>query len=496
MSNALVHRLTAQDASFLYIERQYAPLHIGSLGIYEGQIPFERFVEHIDSRLPNIPRYRQRLAFVPWAMAHPTWEDDPDFNIRRHIHHVTLPEPGGHEELMSITADLIAKPLDRSKPLWEMYVINDLAQDRSGILTKVHHCMVDGVSGVDLMLATLDISPEPEPPPPSAPWQPKPFPALGTQLADAFWDNLSEQRDRLQEFQECLLDPRPNLKRAQEMARSLNTTSPWLNQQAPQLPFTGPLGPERRVAFCEVSFVEIREIRTSLGGTVNDVVLAVLTGALRRYLAEHGVDLAGPEPRVAIPVNVRLDDEDGALGNRVSVILAELPVGEADAVTRFAKMRERLDHLKEENQAGALEMLSRLAAQIPAPIQALGSMLPPANTLVNLICTNVPGPMIPLYSIGHLMLHHYPLVPLSLDMGLGVGVMSYNQRLYFGLMAEPKAVPDLDRLKAFVDESYLELREAAGVDDSDLPDMTGRSNGAGGATTERSPQPAAAQPAG
>ena len=496
MSNALVHRLTAQDASFLYIERPSAPLHIGSLGIYEGQMPFDRFVEHIDSRLPNIPRYRQRLAFVPWAMAHPTWEDDPDFNIRRHIHRVTLPEPGGHEELMAITAELIAKPLDRSKPLWEMYVINDLEQDRSGILAKVHHCMVDGVSGVELMLAILDVSPTPEPMPETAPWRPKPFPELGTQLADAFWDNLSEQRGRLQEFQESLIDPRPNLERAQEMARSLNATSPWLNQPAPKLPFTGRLGPKRRVAFSEVSFVEIREIRKSLGGTVNDVVLAVLAGALRRYLAEHGVDLADAEPRVAIPVNVRLDDEEGALGNRVSSILVELPVGEADAATRFAKMRERLDHVKEENQAGALQMLSRLAAQIPAPIQALGGMLPPTSAPVNLICTNVPGPMIPLYSIGHLMLHHYPLVPLSLDMGLGVGVMSYNQRLYFGLMAEPKAVPDLDRLKAFVDESYLELREAAGVDDSDLPDMTGRSNGAGGATTERSPQPAAAQPAG
>ncbi|MCH8995147.1 MAG: wax ester/triacylglycerol synthase family O-acyltransferase, partial [Chloroflexi bacterium] len=468
--------------SFLYTERPYAPLHIGSLGIYEGQIPFDRFVEHIDSRLPNIPRYRQRLAFVPWAIAHPTWEDDPQFDIRRHIHHVTLPEPGGHEELMSITADLFAKPLDRSKPLWEMYIINDLEQDRSGIITKVHHCMVDGVSGIELMMAILDISPEPEPMPETAPWQPKPFPALGTQLADAFWDNLSEQRDRLQEFQEGLIDPQPGLKRAQEMARSLNTTSPWLNQPAPQLPFTGPLGAERRVAFSEVSFVEIREIRTSLGGTVNDVVLAVLAGALRRYLAEHGVDLAGAEPRVAIPVNVRLDDEEGALGNRVSFILAELPVGEADAATRFAKMRERLDHLKEENQAGALEMLSRLAAQIPAPIQALGGILPPANTLVNLICTNVPGPMIPLYSIGHLMLAHYPMVPLSFDMGLGVGVTSYNQRLYFGLMVDPNAVVDLDGLKQCFDESFLELRDAAGVGRSDLPELSAQSsNGASAA---------------
>ena len=495
MSNTLVHRLTSQDASFLYIERPTAPLHIGSLGIYEGQIPFERFVEHIDSRLPNIPRYRQRLAFVPWAMAHPTWEDDPDFDIHRHIHHVTLPEPGGQEELMSVTADLFAKPLDRTKPLWEMYIFNDLEQDRSGILAKVHHCMVDGVSGIELMMAILDISQTPEPMPETAPWQPKPFPATGTQLADAFWDNLSEQRDRLQEFQETLIDPQPSLKRTQDMARTLNSTSPWLNKPAPQLPFTGPLGAERRVAFSEMSFVEIREIRTSLGGTVNDVVLAVLAGALRRYLAEHGVDLAGAEPRVAIPVNVRVDDEEGALGNRVSCILAELPVGEADAATRFGKVRERMDHLKDENQAGAIEVLSRMAAQIPAPIQALGGALPPSNTLVNLICTNVPGPMIPLYSIGHLMLHHYPLVPLSLDMGLGVGVTSYNQRLYFGLMAEPNAVPDLDRLKTFLDESYLELREAASVGESDLPDMTGRSNGAGGATTASSPRPAA-QPAG
>ncbi len=491
MANSLNRRLTAQDASFLYIERPYAPLHIGSLGIYEGQIDFDRFVAHMDSRMPSIPRYRQRLAFVPLGLAHPTWEDDPDFDVRRQIHHVTLPAPGGHAELMAATADLFSTPLRRDRPLWEMYVINDLDGNTSGLVAKVHHCMVDGVSGIALLMAILDINKEPEPAPESAPWKPAPLPPSEAQLSDAFWDNLAQQNAQLQEFQESLIDPLPVVRRAQDVSRSLNATSPWLGQPVPQLPFMGQLGPARRVAFSEVSFVEIREIRTSLGGTVNDVVLAVLTGALRQYLIEHGVDVDGTQPRVAIPVNVRLDEEDGALGNRVSCILAELPVGVPDAATRYATMRERLDLLKEENQAGAVEMLMRTISNVPAQVQALGSIVPTANNMVNLICTNVPGPMIPLYSIGHLLLHHYPLVPLSLDMGLGVGVTSYNQRLYFGLMAEANAVPDLERLKECLDASYTELKDAAGVTDTDIPDLSHRSNGTDAeAATEPASAPA------
>jgi WS/DGAT/MGAT family acyltransferase len=240
------------------------------------------------------------------------------------------------------------------------------------------------------------------------------------------------------------------------------------------------LSDRRHVAFCDVSFVEIREIRTSLGGTVNDVVLAILAGAFRRYLAKFGQDSS--ELRVGIPVNVRVEDDKGALGNRISMMLTPLPLGEPDPAERLRLVRERCDQLKQENQAGSTELLIRLTSLIPAPTQAALGALPPVNTLVNLICTNVPGPMIPLYSVGHLLLEHYPLVPLAFDLGLGVGVMSYNQRLFFGLMADPNAVPDIDLLKQYVEESFLELRRAAGVSATDLPSFGG--NGAAPATAK------------
>ncbi len=471
MTTELSHRMSAQDAAFFYFERQTAPLHIGSLGVFEGEIPFDRFVEHIESRLPAIPRYRQRAAFVPLNWAHPTWEDDPDFDIRRHIYRVALPSPGSQQQLIELSARLFAPILNREKPLWEMYVIYGLEGGRTGILSKVHHCLVDGVSGIQLLMAVLDLSAQPAPPPEPAPWIPKPLPDAGARMLGAVWERLEEQRRAAQELAQGMFDPQANLRRAQDTMRAISATTPWMTRSAPRTPFAVTLGPERRAAFSEVSFVEIREIRTTLGGTVNDVVLAILAGALRRYFLAHGHQVDGVDLRVGVPVNVRLEEEQGALGNRVSLMLASLPLGEADPVRRLERIKERVESLKQTNQAADFELLSRLASSAPAPLHAMAGFMTTTNTMLNLICTNVPGPMIPLYSLGHLMLDHYPLVPLSMGMGLGAGVTSYNQRLYFGLMSDPKAVPDIDVLKQFVDESFLELRAAAGVSVTDLPEL-------------------------
>ena len=468
MTSKLSRRLSANDAAFLYFERQNAPLHIGSLGVYEGRIPFDRFAAQIDSRMPLIPRYRQRVAFVPVNLALPTWEDDPEYRILNHVRHVSLPPPGSDAQLFELTAELVARPLDRTKPLWEMTVIDGLDGDRTGIVSKVHHCMVDGVSGIGLLLATLDLTPEPAPPPDAQPWRPAPLPDPGARVAEAFWDQLDRQRQLLQGLQEGMLDPGLRLRQSQEVARAIRLASPDLTRSGASSPFTTKLSSTRRVAFSEMSFVEIREIRSALGGTVNDVVLAILAGALRSYLGERN---ATREPRVAIPVNVRLEDEAETMGNRISFMVAALPIGEADAATRLRIIRERLDTLKRENQAGAFELLARFASLTPPPLQALVAGAATGDGFIDLICTNVPGPMIPLYSVGHLMLQHYPLVPLSFDMGLGMGVTSYNQRLYVGLMADPSAVPDVERLRQCLDESFLELRSAAGVDVSDLPVM-------------------------
>jgi len=468
MPRELNHRMTAQDAAFLYLERPHAPMHIGSLGVYEGQIPFTRFVEHIESRIPLIPRYRQRVMFVPFGLAHPTWEDDPEFDVRRHIHYAELPGPGTDDQLRDFALELFKEPLDRSKPLWEMHVIHGVEGDRSAILSKVHHCMVDGVSGIELLMTVVDITPEPASPPEPDNWMPKPLPTNAQQISDAIADNWAQAREFWQEAFEGMFDPRPRVQRGLDVMRSLNNASPWLSRPAPRTPFTTQLGRDRCVAFSEMSFPEIREIRSSLGGTVNDVVLAILSGALRVYLQEKGYNLDGPEPRIAIPVNIRQEGEEGALGNRISMMLTPLPIGEADPGKRLEAVCERLNSLKDENQASAIESFTRATSYAPAAWHQFTLGLPPFNVAVNMICTNVPGPMIPLYSVGHLLLAHYPLVPLSLDMGIGVGVTSYNHKLYFGLMADPKAVPDIEHLGHLIDESYLALRDAAGVRPSDV----------------------------
>ena len=207
MTNTNPSRLSAQDASFLYWERANAPLHIGSLGIYEGRIPFERFVTQLDSRMPLLPRYRQRVVAVPFNLAQPTWEDDPDFRIQNHVHRVSLPSPGSDEQLAELAAELFARPLDRAKPLWEMYIIDGLEGGRSGIVSKVHHCLVDGVSGIGLLMVVLDLSPEPAPPPDAQPWNPGPLPSPASQLAGAFWAGMAQQSEMMREFQESLIDP-------------------------------------------------------------------------------------------------------------------------------------------------------------------------------------------------------------------------------------------------------------------------------------------------
>ncbi len=479
MPGKLNRRLTASDAAFLYMERRNTPLHIGSLAIYEGQVPFEAFQAQINARMPLIPRYRQRVSFVPFSLAHPTWDNDPNFDVRNHVFHVHMPAPSSQEQLLELTSRLFAPPLDRNKPLWEMYVVHGLEGDRTGIISKVHHCMVDGVSGIELLLACLDLSPEPAPPPEAEPYAPPPLPGVVERITDAIWDNTNQQMNAMRDWQQTLADPQPRLRQWNDAFRALRTAMPWLAVPAPRMPFSATaISSERRAAFSEMSFVEIREIRTSLGGTVNDVVLAILAGGLRKYLLRHGQRVDGPEPRVAIPVNVRMEDEQGALGNRISAMLSMLPIGEADAASRLHKVREQTEGLKKSNQAGAVELLMRLAAGLPVPVQALAGVTA-SNTLINMICTNVPGPMIPLYCVGHLLQEHFPLVPLSLNMGLGVGVTSYNHKLFFGMMSDPKAMPDVELLKECIDESFLELRAAAGVDVSELPMFFGvRANGA------------------
>ncbi len=470
----LSHRLSAQDATFLYSEREEAPMNIGSVGVFQGEIPYERFVKNLKDKLHLIPRYLQRVVPAPLNLNHPTWEFDPDFDIRNHVIPVRLDPPGSEEQLRELSARLFQGMLSRDKPLWEIYLVHGLEGDRSATVAKVHHCLVDGVSGIEVLMMVFDVAPDASPPPPPAkPHQPPPIPDAPSRLFDALFDRIADSLRTGADVQMALLNSLDSPASMRSLSRALETALPYLLRPAQKAPFNGQFSGERRIAWSDYSFAELRAIRQACGGTVNDVILTVLGGALSRYYELHGQPTDGQVARVLTPVNVRREDERGSLGNRISMLLIEVPLELRDPVERLNAIRERTESLKRNHVADGTELAAEALGNLPPMLQALqGQLPPPPNTLANMVCTNVPGPMIPLYSVGHRLEAHYPLVPIAWEMGIGCAVTSYNQRLYFGLMADAKAAPDVDRLGDFLGQAYVELRSAADVAPIDLPEVT------------------------
>ncbi|MEX2226341.1 MAG: wax ester/triacylglycerol synthase family O-acyltransferase [Dehalococcoidia bacterium] len=486
----LSRRMSAEDAWFLYFEKPDAPLHIGSVAIYEGQIPFEKMYASLDARMHTIPRYRQRAVIPPFYAGHPTWEDDPRFSLHRHLKLITLDPPGTEEQLRDLCSDMFAKSLPRDRPLWDIAMIQGLEGDRTAMLSRVHHCLVDGVSGIELLLAVLDLVPNPEPtPPPEQEWRPKQPPNPLQSWSDAMFEQMETNVRAFTEWQSGLLDPRSQFRQMTEFQRAIEVAIPSVMRRAPSTPWNKPISGNRRSAWTCMQFHEVRGIRSALGGTVNDVMLTILGGALGRYLREHGVNTEGMSIRLMIPVNVRSDSEQGALGNRVSMMLPQIPVGIANPAERLLAVREQMENLKSDKQADAFEQFSRMSRNIPAMFHALAGMggVPAGN--VNLVCTNVPGPLIPLYAVGHRMIAHYPMVPLAGDLGIGAGITSFDKGLYLGIMADPNVVPDVDTIRRYADEEFVLLRTLAQVEPSDLPDVGVSRNGNGNGHTSPSPDP-------
>ncbi len=466
----LTHRMSAQDAWFLYFERANAPLHIGSVGIFEGTIPFDRAYASLDARMHLIPRYRQRAVIPPLYAGHPTWEDDRHFSLDRHLRLVQLPAPGTMEQLRNLTGEIFAEMLPRDRPLWDITMVHGLEGDRSAMVSRVHHCLVDGVSGIELLLAVLDMVPNPEPtPPPAEPWQPKPAPTPIQSWSDAVFEQWNAGFRAAADFQRSLLDPRGQFRAMTDITRAVETAVPMMMRRPPQTSWNQAISGKRSTAWMEMSFQEVRGIRSRLGGTVNDVVLTILGGAFGRYMQAHGMPTADTKIRLMIPVNVRSENEKGALGNRVSMMLPDIPVGITSPAERLEEIRQEMEQLKSTEQAGAFEALRRLSDNLPAMFHALigAGGVPPG--LVNLVCTNVPGPLIPLFSVGHRMLAHYPLVPLAGDMGIGVGITSFDKGLYLGFMCDPELVEDIDLLRELAEDEFRLLRFVADVPVSDLP---------------------------
>jgi len=482
----LMRRMSAEDAWFLYFEKPQAPLHIGSVAIYEGTIPFEQMYASLDARMHTIPRYRQRAVTPPFYAGHPTWEDDPRFSLDRHLKLVTLDAPGNDQQLRALCSEMFAKMLPRDRPLWDIVMIQGLEGGRTAMLSRVHHCLVDGVSGIELLLAVLDLVPDPEPtPPPETPWQPKLPPDPLQSWSDAVFEQMETNVRAVTEWQAGLLDPRAQFRQMTEFQRAIEVAIPSLMRRAPQTPWNKPVTSDRRAAWTSMPFQEVRGIRSALGGTVNDVMLTILGGALGRYLRDQGVKTDGMSLRLMIPVNVRSESEQGALGNRVSMMLPEIPVGIVNPAERLVAIREQMEILKGDKQADAFEQFARFSRNLPAALHALAGMGGVPGGSVNLICTNVPGPLIPLYAVGHRMLAHYPMVPLAGDLGIGAGITSYDKGLYLGIMADPSACGDVDTIQRYADDEFLLLRTLAQVPASDLPDVGVRSgvNGNGNAPT-------------
>ncbi len=465
-AGGLSRRLSPQDATFYYLETPEAPMSIGSVAIFEGHIAYRRFLESIESRIHLIPRYHQRVLEPPFNMGRPTWEFDPEFDIRRHIIRVPLPAPGTDEQLRELTARLIRGQLDRGKPLWELYFVEGLERERTALVSKIHHCLVDGVSGIELLTVMLDVSADPPPViPPAAELDPE-LPSQRQLFFDALFDSISESLDRAAGFQLMLTDALAggDRSRINSIGKGLRAAFPYLRTAREKMPFNESFSGQRKLAWAEIPFHEARAVRKAHGGTVNDVVLTVLAGGLTYYAQAHDEALEGRIARVLCPVNVRREDERGTLGNRVSMLLVELPLDVDDPVQRLKLITERTSVLKRDSVADGVEAVADLLGGLPPPIMLGLTSLPGLpNTIANMVCTNVPGPLIPLYSVGHRLIAHYPMVPIAWSMGIGCAVTSYDQSLYIGLTADRQAAPDVDLLREGIERAWTKLRAAAGV---------------------------------
>jgi diacylglycerol O-acyltransferase / wax synthase len=459
-------RLTALDSSFLHLEDGGAHMHVAAVMTFDGPAPaYDELVEAIEARLHLVPRYRQRLAFVPLGQGRPRWVDDPHFNVGYHIRHTALPAPGSDQELKRLAARVFGQRLDRSKPLWEIWLVEGLDDDRFAILSKTHHALVDGVSGVDIVSVLFDTRPDPAPPaPPTSAWLPRPVPTSTELLAEALLERTTVPGEAVRGLRAMTRAPRQVLERVAGGAAGLGSMAKAGLSPAPRSSLNVPIGPHRRYTWVDADLTRFKAIKSALGGTVNDVVLTSVALALGRWMRGRGEDTEGLVLRAMVPVSVRAETEQGALGNRVATMWAPLPVGIENPVACFAEVHEAMRGLKESGQAVGAETLTQLADFAPPTIMSQAARLQARQRFFNLVVTNVPGPQVELYLLGRRMRGLYPVVPLALKQALGIAIMSYNGRLGFGLLADFDALPDLEELAEQLEGAIDDLAAATGAD--------------------------------
>lgn len=458
-----VDRMSPLDATFLHVEDAVTHMHIGSVLMFEGPAPaYDELLAAVVGKLPLLPRYRQVVRFVPLQLGRPVWADDEHFNVEYHVRHTALPPPGGEVELRRLVGRVMSQQLDRSKPLWELWMVEGLDEGRWAVLSKTHHCMVDGVSGTELVTVLLDMTPDTAPPAPE-PWQPGAPPSSLGLAADALATLARSPYEQVRAARAATRVPRQAVAQLRELGRGVAAMSA-VARPGPVSSLNGPIGPHRRYAWASTTVDDIRQVRKAFGGTFNDVVLAAITAGFRQLLESRGEHI-DRVVRTLVPVSVRSRDPsgravgDGRYDNQVSAMIAELPVGIADPVDRLHAVSAQLADLKESRQALAGEALTSLSGFAPSMLLALGARIATktAQRNVNTVTTNVPGPQLPLYLAGRRMLTAYPYVPLAAQCRIGVAIFSYDGEVNFGVTGDYDAVPDIDVLSRAIRQGMDDL---------------------------------------
>src|SRR5271157_3862582 len=465
MLNGTNNSFSFGDALFLYVEREGQPLNIAGVSVFEGEIKRADCAAFVESKLPLIPRFRQRVVFPPFDLGLPRWETDHNFDIRNHVRQVKL-KHGTEQELKALAGKIVSTRLDRQRPLWD-FTLARLQGDRTGLVIRIHHCLADGIAGVGLLMnVIMDDSPTPRPIPPvkrraKAPEQPKDATAvilngLAKSYLSLVSGALTLHTGLLNMAQQAVANPEGP---PAEMIQLLSE----LATPAERLPFNTVCRGPQKFAWTEVPLADIKAVKNKWGGTVNDVVLTTVTLAFGRYAEQRGVGLKGRSLRIVIPVNVRGNGSATELGNKLSFVPVPVPLDIRDPQKLLAVVCERVEFLKHARAAEFVGLFGGVLSYFPSAFWAnvgpVVGQLP--LSLCNIICTNVPGPQMPLYLMGHKMLSWYPWVPIGGLMGINCAILTYNGTAYFGLTGDVHAAPDLGRLEKFVDQSFAELKSIA-----------------------------------
>jgi WS/DGAT/MGAT family acyltransferase len=461
----MADRLTALDTSFLHLEDDSAHMHVASVMLFDGDPPpHDELIAAIESRLHLVPRYRQKLAFVPFGQGRPRWVDDPHLNLSYHVRKTALPAPGSEEQLRALAGRVLAQQLDRDKPLWEIWVVEGVEGGCFALVCKTHHALVDGISGVDIVTVLFDLSPEPsEPAEPERRWLPAPTPSRTQLLSEALLERATVPTEIARSVRAIFRAPRQIAEGLRDSLVGVGAMA-WAGMNpAPPSPYNCSIGPHRRFTWVRTELGDVKAIKNSLGGTVNDVVLATVSGALGRHLHRRGETLSGRELKAMVPVSVRAEEDRGALGNQVAAMMAPLPVWCEDPARRLEIVNESMAGLKDSGQAVGAQVLTQLSGFAPPTIMTQASRLMARQRMFNVVVTNVPGPQMPLYLMGHELRELFPMVPLARNQALGVAIMSYNGKMNFGLVGDYDVMHDLDDLADDFQASLAELADVAGV---------------------------------